>query len=73
MDIEGDKINPKQVRTVRLGAEVLLTLKNSIQEVVSIEIIAEIQIQQLQIQFGASFREVHQNISGSTVSLCLRM
>jgi hypothetical protein len=70
-DIEADKINLKQERIVLHGIEVLLTQRNFILGVVLIEVIAEIQIQHMRIQFGVSFKEVRQNISGSTVSLNL--
>jgi len=41
--------------------------------VVLIEVSAEIQIQHMRTQFGVSFKEVHQNISGSTVNLSLKI
>jgi dephospho-CoA kinase len=68
-DIEADKINLKQERIVLHGIEVLLTQRNFILGVVLIEVIAEIQIQHMRTQFGVSFKEVRQNISGSTVNL----
>jgi dephospho-CoA kinase len=70
-DIEADKINLKQERIVLHGIEVLLTQRNFILGVVLIEVIAEIQIQHMRTQFGVSFKEVRQNISGSTVNLNL--
>jgi dephospho-CoA kinase len=68
-DIEADKINLKQERIVLHGIEVLLTQRNFILGVVLIEVIAEIQIQHMRTQFGVSFKEVRQSISGSTVNL----
>jgi hypothetical protein len=70
-DIEADKINLKQERIVLHGIEVLLIQRNFILGVVLIEVIAEIQIQHMRTQFGVSFKEVRQNISGSTVNLNL--
>jgi dephospho-CoA kinase len=70
-DIEADKINLKQERIVLHGIEVLLTQRNFILGVVLIEVIPEIQIQHMRTQFGVSFKEVRQNISGSTVNLNL--
>jgi hypothetical protein len=69
VDTEEDKTNLKQERIVLHGIEVLLTLKNTIQEVVLTETSAEIQIQIQLTQFGASFKEVHQNIFGNIVCL----
>jgi len=69
MDTEEDKTNLKQERIVLHGIEVLLILKNTIQEVVLTETSAEIQIQIQLTQFGASFKEVLQSIFGNIVCL----